>query len=48
MPVPDAVTNAGPLIYLAALNRFCLLKDLLGDLHLPQAVYEEVVTKGRG
>ena len=42
------VSNAGPLIALARIKRFELLRDLFGHLLIPQAVYEEVVVKGAG
>ncbi len=43
-----AVSNAGPLIALAKVNRFELLHRVLGHLYIPQAVYDEVVVKGTG
>jgi len=48
MSGPDAVTDAGPLIYLAVLGRFSLLRDIFGRIYLPMAVYEEVVVRGAG
>jgi len=42
------VTNAGPLIYLAILGRFDLLRGLFGGIYLPRAVYHEVVIQGIG
>jgi predicted nucleic acid-binding protein len=42
------VANASPLIYLSVLNRFHLLKDLFGEVYLPEAVYREVVVEGAG
>ena len=48
MVLPRAVTNAGPLIYLALLNRFSLLQRVINELFIPQAVYSEVVLLGAG
>ena len=43
-----AIVNATPLISLAILNRLELLHQLFAEVIVPQAVYEEVVTQGRG
>lgn len=40
------VSNAGPLISLARIERFELLRHILGHLYIPQAVYAEVVVQG--
>ena len=42
------VANAGPLIALAQVGHFDLFKSLYGQLHLPQAVWDEVVASGCG
>jgi len=42
------VSNAGPLIALAKIGHFELLRSLFGRLCIPQAVYEEVVIRGAG
>lgn len=42
------VADATPLIYLAAISKFELLRDLYGRIAIPSAVYEEVVTQGTG
>jgi len=42
------VSNAGPLIALAKIERFGLLRALFGKLYIPQAVYDEVVVIGTG
>lgn len=42
------VSNAGPLITLARIGRFELLRHILDHLYIPQAVYDEVVVKGAG
>jgi len=41
------VANAGPLIALAQINHFDLLRLLYGELYIPLAVREEVVSVGR-
>lgn len=43
-----AVSNSSPLIALATIGRFELLKSLFGEIAIPQAVYEEVVVQGHG
>ena len=40
------VSDSSPLIYLAALNDFPLLKEFFGSLVIPPAVYEEAVIQG--
>lgn len=40
------VSNSSPLIVFSRINRLSLLRDLFGEIHIPRAVYEEVV-KGR-
>lgn len=42
------VSNAGPLIALAKIERFGLLRELFGKLYIPQAVHDEVVVIGTG
>jgi predicted nucleic acid-binding protein len=42
------VSNAGPLIALAKIERFELLRKLFSKLYIPQAVYDEVVVIGAG
>lgn len=41
------IANAGPLIALAQIGHFDLLRLLYGKLYVPPAVREEVVTSGR-
>ncbi len=48
MSAPQTVADASPLIYLAALGRFDLLKICFSKVYVPQAVYEEVVVAGAG
>lgn len=42
------VADASPLIGLSAIGLLDLLHTLYGTIHIPQAVYEEVVIKGKG
>ena len=48
MSSPDIVTNASPLIYLALLNRFSLLRRFFDTVYLPEGVFQEVVVRGHG
>lgn len=41
-----ALTDSGPLIHLAAVNQFELLRRYFSALLVPQAVFQEVVTAG--
>jgi len=38
--------NAGPLIALGKLNRLDLLEGLFGEVQIPRAVFDEVITQG--
>jgi predicted nucleic acid-binding protein len=42
------VVNSTPLIYLAAINRFGLLRSLYSQIIIPAAVHQEVVIQGSG
>ena len=42
------VSNSSPLIVLSRINRLSLLRDLFGEIHIPRAVYEEVVRGRKG
>ncbi len=42
------VANASPLIALAKIDRFLLLKQLFDEIWIPDAVWEEVVVQGEG
>jgi len=44
--IREAVTNAGPLIVLAKLNRLPLLTELYSNVSVPLAVHDEVVRTG--
>lgn len=41
------VSNTTPLIGLASIGRFDLLKELFGEISIAQAVYDEAVVAGR-
>lgn len=41
------VSNTTPLIGLATIQRFDLLKHVFGEVHIGQAVYDEAVVAGR-
>ncbi len=41
------VSNTTPLIGLATIQRFDLLKHLFGEIQIAQAVYDEAVARGR-
>ena len=43
-----AVADSSPLIYLAALSDFALLRELFGSVLITPAVYREVVEQGQG
>ncbi len=42
------VTDAGPLLSFARADRLDLLRDIVGTLIIPEAVYEEIVVRGAG
>ena len=42
------VCNATPLIALAAVGQFDLLRAVYGEIHSPDAVFQEVVITGAG
>ena len=44
--MPIVLCNAGPLMALGKLNRLDLLAGLYGEVQIPRAVYNEVVTQG--
>jgi predicted nucleic acid-binding protein len=42
------VADAGPLLSFARADRLALLRDVVGTLIIPEAVYEEIVVRGAG
>lgn len=44
----STVSNASPLINLARIGKLDLLRQLYGELFIPEAVWQEVVTDGVG
>ena len=42
------VSNSTPLIALSRIGRFHLLRELFGEVSVPTAVYDEVVSAGSG
>lgn len=42
------VSDSSPLVSLAAVGQFALLRDLFGRVLIPEAVYQEVVGQGQG
>jgi len=42
------ISNSSPLINLSAINQFNLLKSLYKEIIIPEAVWYEVVVKGKG
>ena len=44
--MPPVLCNASPLMALGKLNRLDLLANLYGEVQIPRAVYDEVVTRG--
>lgn len=43
----NVVSDASPLIALAAIDSLELLRALYGSIHIPDEVYDEVVVRGR-
>ncbi len=41
------VSNTTPLIGLAQIQQFDLLRQLFGEVYIPQAVFDEAVVAGR-
>ena len=41
------VSNTSPLTNLAAIGRFNLLHEIYGDLHIPEAVWQELSNQGQ-
>ena len=42
------VADTGPLLSFARADRLALLRDVVGTLIIPEAVYEEIVVRGAG
>jgi predicted nucleic acid-binding protein len=42
------VTDSSPLINLARIGKLILLRDLYGEVHIPEAVWREAVIEGAG
>ncbi|MBF0606756.1 MAG: hypothetical protein HQL61_04270 [Magnetococcales bacterium] len=42
------VSNSSPLISLASIAEFDLLRLFFKEIYIPEAVYKEVVTQGQG
>ena len=42
------VSNSSPLIALAQVHKFWLLKEIFSQIYIPEAVYREVVVAGEG
>ena len=40
------VSNSTPLIALSRINKFSLLREYFGEIHIPEEVFDEVVTRG--
>lgn len=43
----QVISNSTPLIALARIGRFHLLRELFNEIHIPWAVYDEVVNAGQ-
>jgi len=46
-PLRLAVSDSTPLIYLAKIGRLDLIRDVFQEIYIPEAVYDEVVTRGK-
>lgn len=46
--MPKVVSDSSPLIHLAKIGRLELLKHFFGEIIVPEAVYKECVTEGKG
>ena len=44
----SVVSNASPLIVLSTVGLFPHLQDLFQELHIMEAIYDEIVVKGKG
>ncbi|MCW4007364.1 MAG: DUF3368 domain-containing protein [Candidatus Bathyarchaeota archaeon] len=41
------VSNSTPLIYLAKIGRLNILREVFGEVYIPNAVFEETVSRGK-
>ncbi|MEW6482862.1 MAG: hypothetical protein AB1397_07730 [bacterium] len=41
------VSNASPLIALSMIDQFGILKELFGKIYIPEAVFQDIVVKGK-
>lgn len=48
MPMRKVIVNSTPLIALSKINRLELLKELYGEITIPEAVFHEVTAKNDG
>lgn len=44
----QVVSNTSPIVNLAAIGQLDLLRLLFGQIHIPEAVYHEIVVQGAG
>lgn len=44
---PKVASNSSPLIYLAKIGRLNLIKNVYGQIWIPEAVFNEAVTQGK-
>lgn len=42
------ISNSSPIIHLAKIDQLGLLRDFFGEIMIPEAVYEECMTQGKG
>src|SRR5215831_11946821 len=42
------VSNSGPILSFARARRFDLLREVVGTLTIPEAVYDDIVVRGAG
>ena len=42
------ISNSTPLVHLSAMDKLDLLKQLFGEIRIPEEVYQEVIIRGQG
>lgn len=42
------VSNSSPIIHLAKIDQLNLMKDFYGEIIVPESVYEECISGGKG